>query len=199
MSIEAMEVSEAKPQVGANVMKLVMGGPTKPNRNIDLDLARIKKLPYPQSSIFEHLLRVYGMDFSADADFRSVLFVRPSVGPTEIRFSNNGKLYDHGDRIVMERNPPLKEAVAVMVKLAKAKGWQRVEFSGSEEFLLAAWEEAMAHGLEICVKPEQKPLWAKFQTLCMDKKAQAKDQVSTEQAIAPPANDPVPSPRRLRV
>jgi len=99
--------------------------------------------------------------------------------------NGTGKAPTAGNVLKLDRNPePLQACIAVMLKIALAKGWTEVEGEGSESFLLSLWVQAEAMRIEARARPEQSSLWLSYllgkQQQILDKHAE--DRSGTEKS-----------------
>jgi hypothetical protein len=176
-----------KPMHPVNRMTGTVSKKAKPELDPALEL-KFQKLIYPASTIYSMLYNNYHCDFSDDELFGSVTYVLKGINRTELQIQKKGRVVDYGESIVLENDPPLKIAVAVMLKIGIAKGWQSMVFEGSEEFLMEAWEQAEAMGVKVSPLSSQLQLWDKFQTMNSIRKFDASIKQSK---IDRSANDPM--------
>ncbi len=83
---------------------------------------------------------------------QAIKFVGLAEVPPRITLRDTTTLLDYGERVTTSGDT--KEARAIMIAMAKAKGWSAVRFTGPPEFVRAASLEAAQAGLPISGVPE---------------------------------------------
>ena len=102
---------------------------------------------------------------------RQIKYVALDEVPPRITLHDTTTLLDHGPKVTSSRNT--KEARAIMIAMAQAKGWSSVTFKGPADFVRAASLEAAEAGLTVTGVPE-------------DIQAQCDEILKQRQALEPP-------------
>lgn len=102
---------------------------------------------------------------------RQIKYVALDEVPPRITLHDTTTLLDHGPKVTSSNNT--KEARAMMIAMAQAKGWSSVTFKGPADFVRAASLEAAEAGLTVTGVPED------IQALC-------DDILKQRQALEPP-------------
>ncbi|MCI5042783.1 MAG: relaxase/mobilization nuclease domain-containing protein, partial [Donghicola eburneus] len=102
---------------------------------------------------------------------RQIKYVALDEVPPRITLQDTTTLLDHGPKVTTSHNT--KEARAIMIAMAQAKGWSSVTFKGPADFVRAAALEAAEAGLTVTDVPE-------------DIQAQCDDILKQRQALEPP-------------
>jgi hypothetical protein len=89
---------------------------------------------------------------------RQIKYVALDEVPPRVTLHDTTTLLDHGPEVTSSHNT--KEARAIMIAMAQAKGWSSVTFKGPADFVRAAALEAAEAGLTVTGVPED------IQALC---------------------------------
>lgn len=84
---------------------------------------------------------------------RQIKYVALDEVPPRITLHDTTTLLDHGPKVTSSNNT--KEARAIMIAMAQAKGWSSVTFKGPADFVRAASLEAAEAGLAVTGVPEE--------------------------------------------
>lgn len=99
------------------------------------------------------LLRRIYCDIHLDPEVaRQIKYVALDEVPPRITLHDTTTLLDHGPKVTSSNNT--KEARAIMIAMAQAKGWSSVTYKGPADFVRAASLEAAEAGLTVTGVPE---------------------------------------------
>lgn len=163
------------------------------------DREKASRLKYPLSTIFKLLYLHYQCNFLDDMEFHSLMRVERERDRTLLVTKNQDKIADYGDSINLEAGPASDENIALMCKLAKSKGWESVEFNGSDDFLILSWKQAEKLGMKVSLKPGQENLYEKnikplqVITLAPEQDLQPEEQPLPQEPVETPA------PRKMKL
>jgi hypothetical protein len=168
----------------------------------NVDREKASRLKYPLSTIFKLLYLHYNHNFLDDLEFYQLQRVDRDKNRTILVTKTNDRIADNGDSITLESGPASPENIALMCKLAKSKGWEAVQFSGKDDFLLESWKQAHKLGLKISLKPGQEDLYKKhFKPELPEPSLAPADNLEMLPAKQPGPQEPIeaPAPRKLKL
>jgi hypothetical protein len=130
---------------------------------------------YGSPGVWAKLYELYGVDFHHDKEMQRVEFVgastlRGSFQTVHMRLAQSGRLRDKTEEgqavLILDRKPePLSGCIAVMLRIALAKGWVEIEGEGTGEFLMSLWPQAESLGIAIRARAEQQEAWGQYQVM----------------------------------